>query len=123
MAATASGTSSLRIWLMAARIRTLPAAVAPVLVGTSLAIAGGIFRVGPFIAALLGSILIQIGTNLANDYSDARRGAELYATKGQCFTCHAIGGKGGAFGPDLSDVGRKRKRLERRFRDAISDRF
>ncbi|HEV2775185.1 MAG TPA: 1,4-dihydroxy-2-naphthoate polyprenyltransferase [Solirubrobacteraceae bacterium] len=76
MAATASSTSSLRIWLMAARIRTLPAAVAPVLVGTSLAIAGGIFRAGPFIAALLGSILIQIGTNLANDYSDARRGAD-----------------------------------------------
>jgi 1,4-dihydroxy-2-naphthoate octaprenyltransferase len=76
MAATASSTPALRIWLMAARIRTLPAAVAPVLVGTSLAIAGGIFRIGPFIAALLGSILIQIGTNLANDYSDARRGAD-----------------------------------------------
>ena len=76
MAATAPSTSSLRIWLMAARIRTLPAAVAPVLVGTSLAGAAGIFRVGPFIAALLGSILIQIGTNLANDYSDARRGAD-----------------------------------------------
>jgi 1,4-dihydroxy-2-naphthoate octaprenyltransferase len=76
MAATAPGTSSLRIWLMAARIRTLPAAVAPVLVGTSLAGAAGIFRVGPFIAALLGSIFIQIGTNLANDYSDARRGAD-----------------------------------------------
>ncbi len=76
MAATASGTSSLRIWLMAARIRTLPAAVAPVFVGTSLAGAAGIFRIGPFIAALLGSILIQIGTNLANDYSDARRGAD-----------------------------------------------
>ena len=76
MAATASGTSSLRIWLMAARIRTLPAAVAPVLVGTSLAIERGIFRPGAFVAALLGSILIQIGTNLANDYSDARRGAD-----------------------------------------------
>jgi 1,4-dihydroxy-2-naphthoate octaprenyltransferase len=76
MAATAPSTSSLRIWLMAARIRTLPAAVAPVLVGTSLAGAAGIFRVGPFIAALLGSIFIQIGTNLANDYSDARRGAD-----------------------------------------------
>jgi 1,4-dihydroxy-2-naphthoate octaprenyltransferase len=76
MAATASSTSSLRIWLMAARIRTLPAAVAPVLVGTSLAGAADIFRVGPFIAALLGSILIQIGTNLANDYSDAKRGAD-----------------------------------------------
>jgi 1,4-dihydroxy-2-naphthoate polyprenyltransferase len=76
MAATASGTSPLRIWLMAARVRTLPAAIAPVLVGTALAGAGGIFRIGPFIAALLGSILIQIGTNLANDYSDARRGAD-----------------------------------------------
>jgi len=76
MAATASSTPALRIWLMAARIRTLPAAVAPVLVGTSLAGAGGIFRIGPFVAALLGSIFIQIGTNLANDYSDARRGAD-----------------------------------------------
>ena len=76
MTATAPSTPALRIWLMAARIRTLPAAIAPVLVGTSLAGAAGIFRVGPFIAALLGSILIQIGTNLANDYSDARRGAD-----------------------------------------------
>ena len=76
MAATAPSTPALRIWLMAARVRTLPAAIAPVLVGTSLAGAAGIFRVGPFVAALLGSILIQIGTNLANDYSDARRGAD-----------------------------------------------
>ena len=76
MTAIARSTPALRIWLMAARIRTLPAAIAPVLVGTSLAGAAGIFRVGPFIAALLGSILIQIGTNLANDYSDARRGAD-----------------------------------------------
>jgi 1,4-dihydroxy-2-naphthoate octaprenyltransferase len=61
---------------MAARIRTLPAAVAPVLVGTAVAVERGIFRPGPFVAALLGSILIQVGTNLANDYSDARRGAD-----------------------------------------------
>jgi 1,4-dihydroxy-2-naphthoate octaprenyltransferase len=76
MAAAVTPSSGLRIWLMAARIRTLPAAVAPVLVGTALAIERGIFRPGPFAAALLGSILIQIGTNLANDYSDARRGAD-----------------------------------------------
>ena len=76
MATAASVPSGLRIWLMAARIRTLPAAVAPVLVGTSLAIERGIFRPGPVVAALLGSILIQVGTNLANDYSDARRGAD-----------------------------------------------
>ena len=68
--------SSLQIWLIAARPRTLPAAVAPVLVGTSLA-----WTVGPldwiaFVAASLGALFIQVGTNLSNDYSDARRGAD-----------------------------------------------
>lgn len=63
---------------MAARPRTLPAAVAPVLVGTAAAVqwAGELPRWGAFVAALIGSIFIQIGTNLANDYSDARRGAD-----------------------------------------------
>jgi 1,4-dihydroxy-2-naphthoate polyprenyltransferase len=63
---------------MAARPRTLPAAIAPVLVGTAAAIyaRGDLPRVGAFIAALVGSIFIQIGTNLANDYSDAKRGAD-----------------------------------------------
>jgi 1,4-dihydroxy-2-naphthoate polyprenyltransferase len=68
--------SSLQIWLIAARPRTLPAAVAPVLVGTALA-----WTVGPldwiaFVAAALGALFIQVGTNLSNDYSDARRGAD-----------------------------------------------
>ena len=66
----------LRIWVMAARLRTLPAAIAPVLVGTSLAGTEDRFRVGAFIAALLGAVFIQVGTNLSNDYSDARRGAD-----------------------------------------------
>src|SRR5947208_13391693 len=62
---------------MAARPRTLPAAVAPVLVGTAAAIAASSdLRVAAFVAALVGSIFIQIGTNLANDYSDAKRGAD-----------------------------------------------
>jgi len=62
--------------MVAARPRTLPAAVAPVLVGTSLAASEDVFKPLRFVCALIGSIFIQIGTNLANDYSDARRGAD-----------------------------------------------
>jgi 1,4-dihydroxy-2-naphthoate octaprenyltransferase len=66
----------LRLWLVAARPRTLPAAIAPVLVGTALAGTEDVFHPLRFVAALVGSIFIQIGTNLSNDYSDARRGAD-----------------------------------------------
>jgi 1,4-dihydroxy-2-naphthoate octaprenyltransferase len=68
----------MRIWVNAARPRTLPAAIAPVLVGTAAAFfaADELPRWDGFVAALVASILIQIGTNLANDYSDARRGAD-----------------------------------------------
>jgi 1,4-dihydroxy-2-naphthoate octaprenyltransferase len=62
---------------MAARPRTLPAAIAPVLVGTAAAVqVSSDLRVGAFVAALIGSVFIQIGTNLSNDYSDAKRGAD-----------------------------------------------
>jgi 1,4-dihydroxy-2-naphthoate octaprenyltransferase len=72
----ASGPTSVQIWMMAARPKTLPAGIAPVLVGTALAGFLHVFHPLRFIAALLGSILIQVGTNLSNDYSDARRGAD-----------------------------------------------
>jgi 1,4-dihydroxy-2-naphthoate octaprenyltransferase len=68
--------SPIKLWATAVRPRTLPAAVAPVLVGTSLAITSDQFRALPFVAALVVSLFMQIGTNLANDYSDARRGAD-----------------------------------------------
>ena len=68
--------SPFHIWLMAARPRTLPAAAAPVLVGTAYADTLGTFHPLTFVATLLGALLIQIGTNLSNDYSDARRGAD-----------------------------------------------
>src|SRR5919199_5125525 len=61
---------------MAARPRTLPAAVAPVLVGTALACEHGELDPLAFAAALIGAVFIQVGTNLSNDYSDARRGAD-----------------------------------------------
>lgn len=73
---TASRPSPVRIWILAARPKTLPVGLAPVLVGTALAIQQDAFRLGPFLAALLGALFIQVGANLANDYSDARRGAD-----------------------------------------------
>src|SRR5437016_2535114 len=75
-AAPAALPSGVRIWLMAARVRTLPASIAPVLVGTALAGYAGVFHPLRFVAALLGAVFIQVGTNLSNDYSDARRGAD-----------------------------------------------
>ncbi len=75
-ASAAAIPNGVRIWLMAARPRTLPAAVAPVLVGTSLAGFADVFHPLRFVAALLGAVFIQVGTNLSNDYSDARRGAD-----------------------------------------------
>ncbi len=71
-----AGPSPIRIWLMAARVRTLPASIAPVLVGTALAGYLHIFHPLRFLAALVGAVFIQVGTNLSNDYSDARRGAD-----------------------------------------------
>jgi len=68
--------STLRLWFVAARPRTLPAAVAPVVVGSALAVSEGVFRPLAFLAALVASVFIQVGTNLSNDYSDARRGAD-----------------------------------------------
>ena len=68
--------SRFEAWILAARPKTLLAAVAPVAVGTGLAEARGVFAAGPALAALVGAILIQIGTNLANDYYDHVRGGD-----------------------------------------------
>src|SRR3954463_11490602 len=67
---------ALRLWVVAARPRTLPAAVAPVLVGTALAQTEGTFKPLRFVCALIGSIFIQIGTHLATASPAARRGAD-----------------------------------------------
>ncbi len=68
--------SQLQIWLLAARPKTLPAAAAPVIVGTAVAISEQLFKPGPALAALLGALLIQIGTNFANDAFDYKKGAD-----------------------------------------------
>lgn len=63
-------------WLQAARPRTLPAAAAPVFIGAGLAALRDGFAPLPALAALLGALLIQIATNLANDYYDFIRGGD-----------------------------------------------
>jgi 1,4-dihydroxy-2-naphthoate polyprenyltransferase len=68
--------AGLGVWVLAARPRTLTAAVVPVLVGTAAAAAQGGMRIVPALAALLSAVCIQIGTNLANDYHDFQRGAD-----------------------------------------------
>jgi 1,4-dihydroxy-2-naphthoate octaprenyltransferase len=68
--------SALATWIGAARLRTLPAAVVPVVVGTACAAAAGHTSAGPALAALGGALAIQIGTNFANDVFDAERGAD-----------------------------------------------
>jgi 1,4-dihydroxy-2-naphthoate octaprenyltransferase len=63
-------------WIDGARPRTLPAAVAPVLVGTSIAEFEGSFRPVIALLALVVSLALQIGVNYANDYSDGIRGTD-----------------------------------------------
>lgn len=63
-------------WVLAVRPKTLTAGVVPVAVGTALAAAEGKARALPAAAALAGALLIQIGTNLTNDYYDFKRGAD-----------------------------------------------
>ncbi len=64
------------IWLKAIRPATLWAGVAPVFVGSGLASMDEQFKILPMLIALLGAVLIQIGCNLVNDYSDFETGAD-----------------------------------------------
>lgn len=74
--------SKFQIWLLAIRPKTLPAAAAPVLIGTAMAFSDGVFHALSALVALLGALLIQIGTNLTNDYADFFKGADTEARKG-----------------------------------------
>ncbi len=71
-----------RVWLLAARPKTLLASVSPVLVGTALAWADGAFHALSAALALLGAMLIQVGTNYHNDYSDFEKGTDRVGRKG-----------------------------------------
>jgi 1,4-dihydroxy-2-naphthoate octaprenyltransferase len=74
--------TKLKAWVLAARPRTLPAAMAPVILGSALAYYEGGFRPGVALAALLGALLLQIGANFANDFLDYKRGADAVGRLG-----------------------------------------
>ncbi len=75
--------SAIRTWWLAIRPNTLPAAIAPVLVGLGASLAVGVpFRADTALACLKVALLLQIAANLANDVSDFRRGADTDARTG-----------------------------------------
>lgn len=68
--------SAVGAWFMATRPKTLVAGVVPVAVGSAVALREGHFQPLVAFAALVGALLLQVGTNLANDYYDFKRGAD-----------------------------------------------
>jgi len=74
--------SRIKIWLLAARPKTLWAAIGPVIIGTAMAYGHDRVDWLSLVCALTGAVLIQIGTNLANDYFDFVKGTD---------TAHRIG--------------------------------
>ena len=70
------GVTRTQAWVLATRPRTLSAAAAPVVAATGFAAADGVFAQLPALAALTGALLIQVATNLANDYYDFVKGSD-----------------------------------------------
>jgi 1,4-dihydroxy-2-naphthoate polyprenyltransferase len=63
-------------WIEGARLRTLPMAIAPVMIGSAAAWALGGFHLGRAVLALIVALALQVGVNYANDYSDGIRGTD-----------------------------------------------
>ncbi len=82
MATPARGPGRFAVWLLATRPVTLPAAVVPVVVGSAVASSNGSFSPPVLVAALISTVAIQVGTNLANDYFDFQKGADTEARLG-----------------------------------------
>lgn len=74
--------SRIGLWILAARPKTLWAGICPVIIGSVMAFGDGHHAWPAAVAALLGSIMIQIGTNLANDYADFYKGADRHGRTG-----------------------------------------
>jgi 1,4-dihydroxy-2-naphthoate octaprenyltransferase len=73
---------SLKPWFLAIRPKTLPASIAPVFLGTAMAFGDGVWHGPSALIALFGAVMIQIGTNLANDYFDFKKGVDTAERRG-----------------------------------------
>jgi len=69
-------------WILAIRPQTLAAGLAPVVIGTAMALGDGLFHAASALMALSVALCIQIGTNLANDYFDFKKGADTSERQG-----------------------------------------
>jgi len=74
--ATGGPVPTWKAWWLAVRPATLVASIVPVLVGVACAVRAGAIRPVAAVAALIGAMLIQVGTNLANDVFDHEKGAD-----------------------------------------------
>jgi 1,4-dihydroxy-2-naphthoate octaprenyltransferase len=72
----------MRSWILAARPKTLLASICPVAIGCALAYRDGVFHAMSAVAAWIGAVSIQIGTNFCNDYCDFLQGADTAERKG-----------------------------------------
>ena len=68
--------AQLSLWIESARPKTLIASISPVIIGSMIAYSHGCFNYFIFLTALLTGIFLQIGTNLANDYFDTKKGSD-----------------------------------------------
>ncbi|MCX6580860.1 MAG: 1,4-dihydroxy-2-naphthoate polyprenyltransferase [Candidatus Aminicenantes bacterium] len=66
----------IKTWILASRPKTLPAAAAPVIMGTAMAYGDKVHHFPSALLALLGALLIQIVANLVNDYADFKKGTD-----------------------------------------------
>lgn len=73
---TSSQPSAFQAWMLAIRPKTLPAGAMPVVIGSALAAADGVFRPLPALVALICALGIQIATNFINEIYDFRKGAD-----------------------------------------------
>ena len=74
--------SRIHVWLLASRPKTLPVAIAPIIIASAMAWADGGLHLGAVSVATVCALLITIGTNFCNDYADFARGADTEDRKG-----------------------------------------